>query len=554
MRLLTIVAVALLAVVATANTDLESAFKPRQVRAANGRGIDGNCECTCSYTPEAKSQRSAPCPIDFVLLVNSAACVKSYWSIMKLKAENIVKDLKNMPGGPTIRFSLITYSDEVRIHHNLDDDFLDNAAVLKKIQGGWGSTSGRGSTWFQGDGDYIGRGLQAASNQFESHSSGARRVLMVMTNSGTDLGENGESVGIQSLSSNLRKMKVDIMVNTLSEVCKEQKPCLGCCPDLTFIQKFITTRDRICDHNDSGRGMGSITHKSCFDQMDYECKYDAPAGKSDGCMKKQCSCKCEQRRGPVGSQGPIGPPGPPGNRGLPGPRGPDGRSGTDGTPGTNGASGNPGEDGISSFDKAPNGRQGAPGRPGSPGDRGKPGHPGSLHPDACGVQGSQGPPGPPGAPGMDGNPGENGGPGSDGPSGEQGPKGRSGLPGAQGEAGEPGSDGMPGEPGDAGNPGKDGLPGKPGPTGDAGEAGDAGFDGSDGNVGLPGVDGVQGQQGPPGPQGQRGDQGRKGPPACAISLQKYASIIKQEIKAKLRDYPYKFRCNNNQSKNNNRWD
>ena len=67
--------------------------------------------------------------------------------------------------------------------------------------------------------------------------------------------------------------------------------------------------------------MGSITHKSCFDQMDYTCTRDAPSGKSDGCMKKQCSCKCEQRRGPTGSQGPIGPPGPPGNRGLPGPRG-----------------------------------------------------------------------------------------------------------------------------------------------------------------------------------------------------------------------------------------
>ena len=67
---------------------------------------------------------------------------------------------------------------------------------------------------------------------------------MVMTNSGVV--EKKSLAAVQKASLNLRQNKVDIMVNTITPECTEQKACLSCCPDFNFLQRYITTRDRIC--------------------------------------------------------------------------------------------------------------------------------------------------------------------------------------------------------------------------------------------------------------------------------------------------------------------
>jgi hypothetical protein len=54
----------------------------------------------------------------------------------------------------------------------------------------------------------------------------------------------------------------------------------------------------------------------------------------------------------------------------------------------------------------------------------------------------------------------------------------------------------------------------------------------------------------PGPDGEMGPRGRPGPPACAISLNSYQHIIREEITRKLASYQHVFRCNNNNGREN----
>jgi hypothetical protein len=49
-----------------------------------------------------------------------------------------------------------------------------------------------------------------------------------------------------------------------------------------------------------------------------------------------------------------------------------------------------------------------------------------------------------------------------------------------------------------------------------------------------------------------GPRGRPGPPACAISLNSYQHIIREEIQRKLSSYPHTFRCNSNNGGRDNR--
>ena len=146
---------------------------------------------------------------------------------------------------------------------------------------------------YMGHGDYISKGLDAALDMFNnlgSRSDNARRVLMVMTNSGVV--EKKSLAQVQKASLNLRQAKVDIMVNTITAECTEQKACLSCCPDFNFLQRYITTRDRICAADKPNR------YRDCISKINYRCPGQAPQVQ---CRSRKCECECKQKKGPMDS-------------------------------------------------------------------------------------------------------------------------------------------------------------------------------------------------------------------------------------------------------------
>merc|ERR1711881_538214 len=156
---------------------------------------------------------------------------------------------------------------------------------------------------------------------------------MGMTNSGVvnkqegKHGEQSQETHIQNASLNLRQNKVDIMVNTITGECTEQKACLSCCPDFNFLQRYITTRDRICAADKPNR------YRDCISKINYRCPGQAPQVQ---CRSRKCECECKQKKGPMGPMGPPGIPGKPGVPGRQGAPGANGRSGMDGAPGNPG--------------------------------------------------------------------------------------------------------------------------------------------------------------------------------------------------------------------------
>merc|ERR1712014_324210 len=444
-----------------------------------------------------------PCPIEIIILMNSAACVKEYWNGMRGSTAGMIDELFKQH--ENIRIGVVKYSTKAEVvssfrtkaEHKTLNEIVLNAKYM-------------------GHGDFINKGLNQALDMFSNNDQrlpNTRKVLMVMTNSGGV--EKHSLAKVKAATLKLRQASIDMMVTTITGECKEQKACLSCCPDFNFLQKYITTRDRICAGQPK---LGVPRYLECLSKMNYMCPGSGPQpGK---CRKRGCDCECQQKKGPMGLMGP------PGYQGQPGQPG---RSGMDGKPGSPGKAGINGEDGLSSRDVAPNGRQGKTGATGSQGPRGPPGPPG---PDGaeCGPMGPSGSRGVPGPDGAHGNPGENGQPGARGAPGQRGAPGKKGHPGPQGAPGNPGQNGAPGKCGEVGRPGQPGSRGKPGLPGDAG------------NKGTPGTPGSKGQQGP---------RGGPGPPACAISLNSYQYIIKEEIQRKLASYPHTFRCNNNNGRRNN---
>merc|ERR1711912_94303 len=441
----------------------------RSIRSVNGMDL---ADCTCKCCNDVDRPDDVDCPVEVVIVLNSAACVKEYWPKMKSNTEMMIDDMFKKQ--TNVKIGVVKYSTKSEVVSSFKS--VNEITSLKEAVRG---------TAYMGHGDYIAKGLNEAYRMFthpqtiQNRAKNAQKVVMVMTNSGVV--EKNSIQQVKDATLQLRQISADMMVVTITSECKEQKACLSCCPDFNFLKKYIATRDRIC------AGTNEATrHKECVAKMNYKCKGEVQPGK---CRKRGCECECKQKKGPMGLMGPPGIPGQPGQPGRQGQPGQPGRSGMDGKPGSPGKSGINGEDGLSSQDVAPNGRQGKTGAPGSQGPRGPPG--------------SRGVPGPDGA---HGNPGENGQPGAR---------------GAPGQRGAPGNKGPPGTPG------------------------------SKGQDGPPGVNGVPGRQGPPGPDGEQGPRGRPGPPACAISLNSYQYIIKEEIQRKLASYPHTFRCNSHDGNRNN---
>merc|ERR1712050_35888 len=193
-----------------------------------------------------------------------------------------------------------------------------------------------GSTQYMGHGDYIAKGLNEAYRMFmdprhlnnPNRAKNTRRVVMVMTNSGVV--EKNSIQQVKDATLQLRQVSADMMVVTITTECKEQKACLSCCPDFNFLQKYITTRDRIC-----AGPPGTPRYRECLAKMNYMCPGKSEPGK---CRKRGCDCECKQKKGPMG---PMGQPGFPGEPGQPG------RQGQPGQPGSPGRAGINGEDGLS---------------------------------------------------------------------------------------------------------------------------------------------------------------------------------------------------------------
>merc|ERR1712178_639524 len=477
----------------------------RSIRSVNGMDL---ADCTCKCCNDVDRPDDVDCPVEVVIVLNSAACVKEYWPKMKSNTEMMIDDMFRKQ--KNVKIGVVKYSTKSEVVSSFKS--VNEITSLKEAVRG---------TAYMGHGDYIAKGLNEAYRMFthpqtiQNRAKNAQKVVMVMTNSGVV--EKNSIQQVKDATLQLRQISADMMVVTITSECKEQKACLSCCPDFNFLKKYIATRDRIC------AGTNEATrHKECVAKMNYKCKGEVQPGK---CRKRGCDCECKQKKGPMGLMGPPGIPGQPGQPGRQGQPGQPGRSGMDGKPGSPGKAGINGEDGLSSQDVAP----------GSQGPRGPPGPPG---PDGteCGPMGPPGSRGVPGPDGAHGNPGENGQPGARGAPGQRGAPGKKGHPGPQGAPGNPGQNGSPGKCGEVGRPGQPGSRGKPGLPGDAGNKGTPGTPGSKGQDGLPGVNGVP---------------GRQGPPACAISLNSYQYIIKEEIQRKLASYPPTFRCNSHDGNRNN---
>jgi len=459
--------------------------------------------------------------------MNSAACVAPWWRKMKATASQMSNEIFATGNA---RVAVVSYSNEAIVitGGRRGNGFWDSSTDVEDAVN---------NAQYQGRGDFINVGLSKAEELFR-HSRGGntRKVLMIMTNTG--IVEKEYIRKVQNYTSSLRQMKVDFFVNTVTPECQVKKPCLACCPDFIFLQKYITTRDRVC----ATEKAGAPDYSKCLSMMrNYQCRIAPEKQVAAKCDVRNCECQCKLKQGEMGPRGLPGKPGECGEKGCTGKPGRPGRSGVDGRDGAAGAAGLNGEDGLSSNDVAPNGRQGETGKAGRRGSRGPPGLPGRPS-DMCGPAGAPGAAGAEGPDGAPGNPGANGEPGQRGPTGPQGAPGAKGLAGPQGRAGDPGKNGSPGRPG---APGAAGQPGKRGP---AGASGNAGARGATGAVGAPGpdgergCDGVPGRQGLSGAQGELGDAGRQGPPGCAMDLGSYGSIIREEIQKKLAVYPHKFRC------------
>merc|ERR1719436_504753 len=416
-----------------------------------------------------------------VILFNAAACVKDYRDQIKMIAGDIASNALQRAINYNLRLSVIGYSAKTQvIYPKRQMQVFDEKSLheLKVNLQDFKDSS-------LGNGDYLSNGFEAAIRAFENNKSEARKVVMVITNSGDSAGDGPR---INEQANILRKMSVEMFVHTITDFCVTSKDCLMCCPDYQFLTSYIERMERSCGLDrsvipdlgyipkmDNSNSAAYYFGDDCLDKMTYACE-----GQVDEPCNKGCTCVCDMQR--PGKMGKRGLPGPPGDIGIPGKVGAPGAPGKTGYPGMPGSAGAPGAPGKKCVDgkNAPNGRQGPHGPASGPGQPGNDGRPGDMGPSgpagpsgSAGAPGSQGPPGPagargqPGPAGSVGEPGRQGKPGCEGDDGEAGPQGKPGMDGVQGaagangEAGRPGERGAPGAPGIAGPAGIDGRQGKP---------------------------------------------------------------------------------------------
>merc|ERR1712014_492280 len=264
-----------------------------------------------------------PCPIEMIILMNSAACVKEYWRGMRGSAAGMIKEL--FVQHENIRIGVVKYSTKAEVVSS-----FRTKAEYKALNHSVSTAE------YMGHGDFINKGLNQALDMFSNNDQrlpNTRKVLMVMTNSGVV--EKHSLAKVKAATLKLRQASIDMMVTTITGECKEQKACLSCCPDFNFLQKYITTRDRICAGQPSNK---DPRYRECINKMNYMCPGSGPQpGK---CRKRGCDCECQQKRGPMGLMGPPGypgEPGQPGRQGQPGLPGSQGPRGPPGPPGPDGA-------------------------------------------------------------------------------------------------------------------------------------------------------------------------------------------------------------------------
>jgi len=521
---------------------LSVAFARRSPRSVDLAEL-ADCECTCP----CQKAGTKPCDIDMIVLFNAAACVKDYRDQIKEITHDIASQALNRANGGNynLRLSVIGYSAKTQVIYpmnNKQNKFFNQNALnsLKQDLSYFKDSS-------LGNGDYLSNGFEAAVKTFTNNKSEARKVVMVVTNSGDSAGDGPR---INEQANILRKMSVEMFVHTITDFCVTSKDCLMCCPDYQFLTSFIATSDKICSNKpedlrnpqyrpnmkngNSGAGRYYFGD-DCMDQMSYTC----PAQVGLEMCDKPCSCTCNQQR--PGEPGPRGLPGLPGPVGQPGKPGPAGAPGKTGYPGMPGDAGTPGVPGKKCVDgkNAPNGRQGPHGPASTPGAPGNDGRPGDMGPS-----GPAGPAGSAGAPGSQGPPGPAGARGQPGPAGGVGEPGRQGKQGCEGDDGEAGPQGKPGQDGADGNAGPMGAQGAQGVQGAAGANGEAGRQGERGAPGAPGIAGpagIDGRQGKPGPQGAVGEQGLAGKSA-KFDYSRWEYVIGREIDQYLATYGWKFNC------------
>lgn len=527
----------LLAFITLINVAVMAIRSPRSVVSMDDLA-DCDCECPCQKVQS--TQKS--CDIDLIILVNAAACVKAWRNQMKITVEQIAdKAFSQAANDYKLRVGVLTYSEEVRTIVDINDakSYQSSRSIMQAVQTKWEKN-------MQGNGDFLSRGLKAVDQAFD-YKSAARKVVMVVTNSGdsSNTEHSQEGKNIKDMTKQLRGKSVELFVHTITSFCVTPKDCLMCCPNMSFLTSYIATSDKVCSNKpmDPSRPNDRPADEhakyfgdSCMEQMHYQCKGEEKAVEE---CNKQCTCTCNSVR--PGRAGVIGLPGPAGEMGKPGKPGAPGASGKTGYPGMPGKAGQPGTPGKKCVNgkNAPNGRQGPHGpasTPGAPGNDGRPGDNGPAGP--------AGAVGPAGAPGMQGPPGPAGARGAPGPKGAAGEPGRPGKPGCFGDDGEAGPAGKPGRDGEDGPPGAMGAQGAQGAQGAAGangEAGARGEPGAPGPAGIQGPAGIDGRQGKPGPQGQTGAPGLQGKSA-KFDYSKWEFVVSREIDAFLSNFGWKFNC------------
>merc|ERR1719190_226611 len=313
-----------------------------------------------------------------IVLFNAAACVKDYRDQIKEITHDIAAQALNRANGGSynLRLSVIGYSgktQEIYPMNNKQNKFFNQNALnsLKQDLSYFKDSS-------LGNGDYLSNGFKAAVETFQNNKSEARKVVMVVTNSGDSTGDGPK---INEQANILRKMSVEMFVHTITDFCVTSKDCLMCCPEYQFLTSYIATSDKICSNkpmdlrdpqyrpNNRGSNNGAGRYyfgDDCMDQMSYTC----PAQVGLEMCDKPCECVCNQQRpgriggiGLPGRPGLIGKPGKPGSAGAPGSQGPPGPAGPRGQPGKAGGVGEPGRPG----------KPGCEGEDGEAGPQGKPG-------------------------------------------------------------------------------------------------------------------------------------------------------------------------------------
>jgi len=487
----------------------------------HGRTYD---DCTCNCCDNRPVLVTESCNLDLIVLVNSAACVKGYWSQMKLTIKDTIRDVVKHrvenDSNERIRIGVITYSNNAKVETELAS--VSNDGVDKLVDS-------IDDMFYEGGGDYLSLGLGKANEQFakfENENKNTKRVVLILTNGG--LSDKGEGDNISKAMRTMSLSKVDVVVSTLTEKCMKVKHCLSCCPDFHFMKTFLTVEGNICSRN---------SMDNCVNKFASTCAYYKLPDKP--CDKK-CDCSCANTK--IGEHGPKGAQGLIGDRGDAGKTTEDGISGISGTPGRNGEAGNDGhdgQDGESSNTFAPHGRQG---RCGDKGDKGEAGVKGFIgNHGEPGNEGAPGDSGENGLPGIQGEPGVNGQDGVTGETGIIGETGQPGLDGVRGSSGTPGASGANGKTGSKGTKGKKGIAGVNGGDGDNGAIGETGANGDKGVVGPKGTKGTDGAQGGTGARGDQGNMGLKGADAH-IDYSDYKDMIDQAIMDRLANVDTKFHC------------